>query len=89
MAIEAGVLALGSPRDFVHTGADLFAVSPALSDEHHQFYLRQIAGNTKTRFARWLISEGLFGCDRLRAVLRDLQPHLNLAARPQEVEAGA
>lgn len=71
-AIDAGVLALDGPRDFVHTRADLFVVSPALSDGRHKFYLNQINEGTKTRFAKWLIAEGRAACEPLRAVIREL-----------------
>ncbi|WP_430423713.1 ATP-dependent nuclease [Phenylobacterium sp.] len=76
-AMHARALALGQPRDFMRTRADLFAVGDALQHHDHQFYTRQIEQGTKVRFARWLVQNGHANCDTLARILAEMRALLS------------
>jgi predicted ATPase len=75
-ALDARVYETGPPRDFVHTKADLFAVSPALTDAAHKFYLLEPQERTKMSFVRWLIDRGHARCPLLEGILVELLARL-------------
>jgi predicted ATPase len=71
-ATLAGAYVIGPPREFVHTKADLFSVSPALMDDDHKYYLREPADAGKVGFIRWLIGNDRARCEFLERILSDL-----------------
>jgi len=70
-ALDAGTYALGQPREIAHQG-DLFAISDALKDDSHKFYLIRPSESHKTRFIEWLIQQNREECPSIRAILDEL-----------------
>lgn len=71
-ATTAGVYALGSPREFVRSQGDLFAVSTSLMNDDHKFYLLKPDAAKKTAFAKWLVEKGQAECGVLSSLAKEI-----------------